>query len=441
MRKIRIEQSRTETYTPAAGLALVGHCINRHTSLTKAARSVPKRHGIANIDLFRTYAGLLCLGKSDFEAAEAMRFDPFFKHALGIKQSPSAPRLRQRFDEDAEAIIPLIDAASTEFIASVDAPITALSTGHVALDMDVFPQDNSRTKKEAVSYTYKGYDGYAPMGAYVGNEGWCVCCELRPGSQHAQKEFAYTLERVLPRVRHLTSAPVLVRLDGAHDAVANRRQLAAADGVDYLIKWNPRRQDHETWLAEATAHGVWEQVRDGKRQALFSVDRVDEHDAEQHPWRLVVQIIERTIDRKGQMLLTPEIELEGWTTSLRESDVDDATIVQLYRGHALCEQFHSEFKTDLDLERLPSGKFDTNDLVMTFGALAYNILRWMGLRGLLGKHAPIRHPAKRRRLRTVMQELVYLAARVVRSARQMTLRFSHHCPGYQAFRQLHAEFP
>jgi hypothetical protein len=53
--------------------------------------------------------------------------------------SPSAPRLRQRFDEDAEAIIPLIDAASVEFIASVGAPITALSTGHVALDMDVFP--------------------------------------------------------------------------------------------------------------------------------------------------------------------------------------------------------------------------------------------------------------------------------------------------------------
>ncbi len=44
-------------------------------------------------------------------------------------------------------------------------------------------------------------------------------------------------------------------------------------------------------------------------------------------------------------------------------------------------------------------------------------------------------------LRTVMQELIYLAARVVRSARQLTLRFSHHCPGFEAFRKLHAEFP
>ena len=36
---------------------------------------------------------------------------------------------------------------------------------------------------------------------------------------------------------------------------------------------------------------------------------------------------------------------------------------------------HSEFKTDLDLERLPSGKFDTNYLVCQLAALAMNLLR------------------------------------------------------------------
>jgi P-type E1-E2 ATPase len=42
--------------------------------------------------------------------------------------------------------------------------------------------------------------------------------------------------------------------------------------------------------------------------------------------------------------------------------------------------------------------------------------------GLLGEDAPIRHEAKRRRLRTVMQELVYVAARVVESGRRLALR-------------------
>lgn len=32
----------------------------------------------------------------------------------------------------------------------------------------------------------------------------------------------------------------------------------------------------------------------------------------------------------------------------------------------------------MDLERLPSGKFDTNALILKLGMLAYNILRIIG---------------------------------------------------------------
>lgn len=39
------------------------------------------------------------------------------------------------------------------------------------LDIDVSPFDNSNTKKEGVSYTYKGHDGFAPIFAYLGKEG------------------------------------------------------------------------------------------------------------------------------------------------------------------------------------------------------------------------------------------------------------------------------
>ncbi len=59
----------------------------------------------------------------------------------------------------------------------------------MSLDVDVFPQDNSNTSKEGVSRTYKNYDGYAPIAAYLGMESWCMEVELRPGSQHAQAGF------------------------------------------------------------------------------------------------------------------------------------------------------------------------------------------------------------------------------------------------------------
>ncbi len=147
MRTFKLEQSKTEILSPHAGLALVGHYLNQQTTLNKTSRTISKRHGISNIDLIRTYLGQMCLGKSDFEAVENSRHDPFFKAAMGIKQSVSSARLRQRFDEDAARLIPLLDAASVEFMKNVKVPITGLSTGHVPLDIDVFPMDNSGSKK------------------------------------------------------------------------------------------------------------------------------------------------------------------------------------------------------------------------------------------------------------------------------------------------------
>jgi hypothetical protein len=71
--------------------------------------------------------------------------------------------------------------------------------------------------------------------------------------------------------------------------------------------------------------------------------------------------------------------------------------------------------------------------------LAYNGLRLIGQLGLTGEFSPVRHPAKRRRLRTVLQEIMYRAAQFIRKARQLILDFGHNCPAVQAFAhvQLH----
>ena len=70
--------------------------------------------------------------------------------------------------------------------------------------------------------------------------------------------------------------------------------------------------------------------------------------------------------------------------SLSSDAVSDEQVIELYQGHGTSEQFHSEFKTDMDIERLPSGKFATNALVLSMAAFAYNILRFIGRLGLLG---------------------------------------------------------
>ena len=442
MRHFEIVRSDTDTLTSHSGLALVGRALG-HTRLDRDLAMIPLRHGITHADCVKSYVGLLCTAKSDFDAIENRREDTFFKTALDVGKVPSAPSLRQRFDEHASAMIGFVDAASTDFLRHVGAPITpitlrygtslrAVKHKYVVLDIDVFPMDNSKTKKEGVGYTYKGFDGYAPLAAYLGEEGWCLACELRPGSQHGQKEFVYFLERVVPRARRLTPLRLLARLDSGHDAAENRAYFAT-EHVDFIIKWNPRRQDLEAWLKRAEKEAAWGCPREGKRVGIFSVTQAEEHDGEVREFRRVMRVTERTIDRDGLPLLVPEITVEGWWTSLGEVACADEKVIALYCAHATSEQFHSEFKTDLDIERLPSGKFATNDLVMACAALAYNILRWIGLAGLLRDDAPIRHEAKRRRLKTVIQELMYVAARVVESGRRLKLKFSASCPAFPSF--------
>jgi len=58
-------------------------------------------------------------------------------------------------------------------------------------------------------------------------------------------------------------------------------------------------------------------------------------------------------------------------------------------------------------KRLPSCKFVTNDAILGLGASAYHCLRPIGQLGLTGQFAPMRHPAKRGGLKTVLQEIMY----------------------------------
>jgi hypothetical protein len=142
-----IEQSHSEIFASAGGLAVVGPIINRHSGLKKRLKSVPLRHGIAHIDLVRTYLRLLCQGKNDFEAVKGTRDDVFCRQALGIARMHSSARLRQRFDEQALALTEAEDDCLVPLLSNLLAPIAALYSGHVAVQADMFYPDNGKTRK------------------------------------------------------------------------------------------------------------------------------------------------------------------------------------------------------------------------------------------------------------------------------------------------------
>jgi len=438
MHRFKLERSKSETYTDQAGLILVGACLNHYANVEKNCADIAYRHGVSPADVLRMYIGILCQGKSDFEAVENVREDSIFKHSLGIHQVLSASRFRQRVDEKSPELLSAVERCNIDFLQNSKVSLTPLATGHIAIDADVSPFNNSNSKKEHTGFTYKGFDGYSPTLAYIGEEGWGLEAQLRPGPWHSQFEFKYVMEQILEKARKLTNKPLLLRLDSGYDAIENRKWLAE-HSIDYIIKSNQRTEPAQIWMEEAKRQGhlcVWEKPRHGKRIGVFTVYVEVIEDGKEYCFRRVVRVTERTIDKEGNLMLFPAIEVDSWWTSL---DVSDAQIIALYKEHATSEQYHSELKTDLDLERFPSGKFNSNDLILNLGLLSYNILKWIGLRGLLDKDSPVRHSAKRRRVKTVMQELIGVAARWVEKGRQNILRFGKNCIAFPVIERVYAD--
>lgn len=435
--------------TPVAGLALVGHHMQRLVPVFEQIdQTMPVRTGVANSDIVRSYVGLLVQGKSDFDAIENFRGDAFFKQALGIKLLPSSPTLRQRMDARASDLFDFMPPLIETLLTSARPDYGVLPCGWLALDIDTFAMDNGDTAKEGVGRTYTGVDGYCPLAVYLGAHGFCLELSLRPGVQHSALETQYNFERVIPMAQRLSAAgpkaPILVRKDSGFDSTLLMQEIESYNRrgrprVDFLIKWNPRKTDVAEVAAQRDADpGTrWEHPRKGKRVSLWEetllIEGID------RPVRRVLRLIERTIDAKGQHLIMPERVLEGWTTTLKAEQFSATDIIELYADHGTHEQFHSEFKTDLDLERLPSGKFDSNYLVCELAAVAMNILRLIGQAGLHGPDAPVRHPAKRRRLRTVMQELIYRAGRLIEHGRRSILGLGANDRAAKAFARVHGE--
>jgi len=436
MIKYQIEAT-DEFITGRAGLALVGQLLKK-TKLASRADDVhlpgSKAPEISHAENLISMIGLLCMAKPDYEAVEEFRKDTFFADSLGIRRVPSAPTLRQRIDMADGAFDPIILEESARLLRNLDVDLTPCHGQHIALDIDVSCFDNSGTKKEGVSYTYKGFNGYSPVFAYLAGEGWLVNALLKEGKVHCQSGMPEFLRDTIRHARRITSLPLLVRLDSGNDSTDNMK-ICIEEKSDWIIKRNLRKEDPEEWLFTAMTEGKERRSRDGKKTWTGDTRlAVAGFDA---PLRIVYEVTKRDCDPRGQMLLVPEVEVNTWWTSLPDGP---DTIIELYHKHGTSEQFHSELKTDMDLERLPSGKFAANSLVMRLGLMAYNILRAVGQETLGIGLAPTRKKVSRRRLKTVIQDMIYMAGRIVKHARRKVLKFFNGGAWFPVWEKVYLKF-
>lgn len=417
-----------EIITSHAGLLYVGRILNNReffNSINKVSK-IKKRSGfISDYDILKTMIGLIAIGKPYYDAVDEYRKDIYFKKVLNLKKVPSSAILRQRLEQMPQEVMGELEEYNKSILSEVmkSESVSIGDERYLLLDFDVTPMDNSNTQKEGVSKTYKLFDGYAPMFSYVGSSGFILNNQLREGSAHSNCDGNLEhMEQTVEMALSIYSGKILVRFDSGNDSIDNIKMLDSKDRISYIVKRNLRRESTSDWLNYAKENAQEEVfIREGlTRYYALSTREIADEDAPEGKRLLKILVVatEETIDEKGQSSIFPKISIETYWTNL---DFPLKEIEQLYHEHGTCEQYHSEFKSDLDMERLPSGKFRTNGLLMHLGMLAFNILRLLGKDALKTGKVPGRR-GKRLRIRTILQNFMYMGSRFLDWVRNPHIR-------------------
>lgn len=219
--------------------------------------------------------------------------------------------------------------------------------------------------------------------------------------------------------------------------------------MHFIIRSNLRKEQPQEWLEEIRdACADIRTPREGKKEYIgqtfrdisyYIPDSSSRAGGKQKTVgiRTNYDITERACDHDGQYYVIPKVEIDMYSVKV---DFRDADIIELYHGHGEMEQYHSEIKTDLGAEQLPSGKFKTNELVMELIQLAYNMLRMMGQASLQLDGIPMKRPVRRRRLRTVLEHIIIPPAVVTKHARKTGVDPGRSNPWRNAAAQLRERF-
>lgn len=390
-----------------------------------------RRDAISDRSVLMTMIGMLCNARTDFNDATLYQDDAVFAQSFRIDKLPSESSLRQRLDE-------LPQQRSHSALRSFNQTLLkgrifgTVQTGHldlVPVDIDVSVLDNSGSDKQGVSFTYKKHDGFAPIFAYIGTQGYMLDHELRPGSQNCQNQTPGFIAGCMSILDTLgLSGKTLLRMDSGNDAAENFAHFAESY---FILKRNLRKESLEQWLATARRVGQLQSSRDGKNIYTGFVGhlRPGGRESDLEPVSVAFEVIERLTDHDGNYLLKAEIEVNTYWTNLPCAHARE--ILALYHDHGTSEQFHSELKSDLNIERLPSGKFAVNKIVLLCGMLAFNLLRSIGQEVIKrAALAPVKIKVQRWRLKTVLQNIIYCAVRIIRHGRAIKLHFGKYCPWF-----------
>lgn len=438
-----------------AGLSLFAKFIN-----SKNFANVFKRHNISisktsksiysDLNIIHSLILLIANGFTSFENIDHFRNDLIFKRILGTTSVPSKETFRQRLDKiSSNPYICEVLVQFSQFLLKKHAvPKMIKNTDLIPLDFDVSVLDNTGSKKEGVEKTYKpNVRGYAPMFAYLGAQGYCINLQFRKGSAHSNT--AGTLDFII-QTGHMArqiclNKKLLIRLDSGNDSDRNIVGLTSIPNCQFIVKYQPRGRnvkEMKRTLTEYVMKNYTKKIKiDNGTTRYFAEQKTiakvvnDEKTIHTVECRKILSVVEITQDlNTGEPLLIPYRSLHMWRTNLPKTKYPAHKILELYKDHGTSEQFHSEFKSDLNIERLPSYKYLTNQLVLHVSQITFNILRILGQKSI----EITSQKYVRKRLRTVILKIIYIPCWFTRKNKKWTIFLPRNHPSSVLFMKIYS---
>ena len=211
---------------PNAGLLITSGMLEECSFDDALSRFTRKTQKYSSADIMKAMLASILTGNLGFEDIRQLEKDPaFYMDALHMKGIPSEATYRQRITELAldhgPEIEETLNQLSLDLLKKYNVKLTPTKEGYIVIDIDVSPFINEKCKKEGIGRTYKKKDGFAPIFAYIAQEGYLLGVEFRKGEQHCQNGTPDFIRRLITSARQLTDAPLLFRLDSGNDAAEN----------------------------------------------------------------------------------------------------------------------------------------------------------------------------------------------------------------------------
>jgi hypothetical protein len=412
-----------QTLTSVAGLELLTALIRR-LDLIRAIRSDVR---VKKIDYgFREEEHLIplllniALRRTSYtDLAWLAREEKFLKKSLGLGKLPKERAVAMHLEKYGKEHIAGLKRVSARIVSQATISAEPGDEGYIPCDIDPSIFEQFAPKREGVETTYNGKLCYTPIFAVVGRERFCVNHWLLPGREKALEridEFIRETEELLPET--IDRKKLLFRYDAGLYSI--KTVTASEDaGAYYLVKARTSAA-----LDRMVNENLHVDVLDLKVTG-FGGEYFGEFEYTPSGWktprRFVFCVQIKAEDEKGQPLLIKDVRYHILATNLPK-EVSPQRAFGLYRGRGAAEEANKEIKHDLDLERLPSQTFSVNEVFLTLGTMAYNLLILLGQQWRDERDGSEQATQVRRRIKTIQDYLLRTAAVVVSHARQSLLK-------------------